>query len=60
MVDRTIQDANKPEVYEYIVIGEYARSGHLRVLSVPTSVAKTLHAKLDRSMALNTMPMKKN
>ena len=60
MIDGTIRDVNKPEIYEHIVISEHARSGRLRILSVPTSVAKTMYAKLDRSMLLNIMPMKKD
>ena len=60
MVDGTIRDADKPEIYEHIVTSEHARSGRLRILSVPASMAKTLHKKLDYSMALNIMPIKKD
>ena len=60
LVDGTLRDSNRPEVYEHLVSPEYAFSGRLRVLSVPESVAKVLHSKIERAMALNIIPTKKD
>ena len=60
LVDGTLRDSNQPEVYEHLVSPEYAFSGRLRVLSVPESVAKVLHSKIERAMSLNIIPTKKD
>ena len=60
MVNGTLREVDTPDILEHIVTDEHARSGRLKVLSVPVSIGRMLSTKLSHALTLNIIPTKKD